>query len=315
MDWNDLTARDIVRRNGVLTEAVAFAPQLRLDGLTLKIILFRDTLNQRGWSTGYHHHPDYELSFMTHGVMEYRFDDRTVVIDDRSGDWIFIPAGVPHCRVVTSPPTLITGFLFQIIAVEPERLDVLARMAREAGYLLPASTRVRSIAAEIMRELEAETPLCREAVSLLLRQLLLEIFRGNFSALFRHDDRNRSAKYSLADMMLSYINEHLFTNIRLDDLAAQFGISKRHANRIFAATRGASIGKYILERKLSIAAIQITSGSRSIKDIANGLDFRDMSYFCRQFKRCYGVTPGEYRLNGKKELPDASSPQPHLNIQ
>lgn len=315
INWTNLTTRDIIERNRIFMDAASAMPQLRLGGLTVKINIFHDTISQRNLSTGFHYHPDYEMSFMTEGSMEYRFDHHIAMLDSESQNWVFIPAGVNHCRVVTSTPSLVTGYLFQILADDPARLEKLDRLAQERGYLLPCLERSRQLIAMIQDELENESPLRSEVLSLLLRQLMIEVLRNSFPELFLSIDRSAPNRYSLVDMMLSYVHEHLFSNIRLSELAAQFGISERHANRIFVKGRGIALGQYILERRLNIAATQLVVSTQSIKEIAGHLGFQNMSYFCRQFKRCYGVTPSEYRESGKKESAYVSSQPLYLSLQ
>lgn len=59
--------------------------------------------------------------------------------------------------------------------------------------------------------------------------------------------------------------------------------------------QGVSIGKYILDKKLEESKRMIAEQKYSIAEIAESLGFDDPSYYCRIFKKNYGLTPSAYK--------------------
>lgn len=109
-----------------------------------------------------------------------------------------------------------------------------------------------------------------------------------------------SAEYmpkSRAAMILPailYINEHYtFENIGIAHLAALCGISEVYLRRIFRNVYGVSPIRYINALKLSRARELILSGEYSIGEAAALSGFFDDSYFSREFRKAFGISPKE----------------------
>lgn len=66
--------------------------------------------------------------------------------------------------------------------------------------------------------------------------------------------------------------------------------------RIFSFLAGVSIGDYVRKRKLTLAGIDLKSGTRSVSDVAYQYGFQSHSAFSRAFKEYHGITPSEAKL-------------------
>ena len=53
---------------------------------------------------------------------------------------------------------------------------------------------------------------------------------------------------------------------------------------------------YLLKYRLQEAAILLTTTKKKVIVIAENVGFETVDYFCKQFKKYYGVTPTEYRI-------------------
>ena len=78
-------------------------------------------------------------------------------------------------------------------------------------------------------------------------------------------------------------------------IADELHVSERRVQSLFAEI-ATTPTKYILERRLDFAAerLQIDRGA-SITEIAYAVGFNDLSYFCRAFRRRFGVSARAYR--------------------
>jgi AraC family transcriptional regulator len=81
----------------------------------------------------------------------------------------------------------------------------------------------------------------------------------------------------------------------LTELAKLCGISARQLTRGFRASRGTSIGSYIINSRVDLAKRCLLAGA-SVKDIARRLGFSSTSNFYISFRRATGETPRDYRL-------------------
>lgn len=100
-------------------------------------------------------------------------------------------------------------------------------------------------------------------------------------------------KSSLIDNVINYINNHLESEIQIDDLSNQFYISKYHLLREFKKHSGTTIHKFIIQKKLIFAKELILTGI-PITEVYALSGFGDYSNFFRAFKNEYGITPKQF---------------------
>jgi AraC family transcriptional regulator len=99
--------------------------------------------------------------------------------------------------------------------------------------------------------------------------------------------------------------------IAIADLARAAGVHPVHLARGYRRWLGAAPGERLRTRRLERAADLLMRGRDSIGQIALAAGFCDQSHLNRQFRRAYGVTPGEFaRLCGRR--PDVSPVQDAL---
>jgi len=99
---------------------------------------------------------------------------------------------------------------------------------------------------------------------------------------------------------------HLGSNITLDDLAREAGLSPFHLARTFHKTTGLPPHAWLLQARVCKARhliAQCAGGSPrlGLADIAAATGFTDQSHLTHAFRRQIGITPGRYR----KHLQDA----------
>lgn len=96
---------------------------------------------------------------------------------------------------------------------------------------------------------------------------------------------------------LYHIHQNIEKPIDLDDLAAMCFLTKDHFIRLFRKEMHCTPGKYINKKKIETAQLRILIDDASIKDIAYGLGFDNISYFNRLFTKITGESPGKYKKN------------------
>ncbi|MFD3709338.1 AraC family transcriptional regulator [Streptomyces sp. NPDC058677] len=93
----------------------------------------------------------------------------------------------------------------------------------------------------------------------------------------------------------AWIVDHLSLGaIRVADLAAAHSVAPRTVHRAFAST-GDTVGSVVRSRRLAAARDDVVNTRRSIASIAQRWGFSDASHLGRQFRRAYGLSPGDYR--------------------
>ena len=108
---------------------------------------------------------------------------------------------------------------------------------------------------------------------------------------------------SVVQSIVSWIDENVHLPLHIDELARRSGYSKWHFQRIFKQVTGVSVGKYISERKLNLAARDLRETTQRICDISLKYGYDSQQEFTRRFDVVFNLSPGEYRRNNRKASP------------
>lgn len=68
------------------------------------------------------------------------------------------------------------------------------------------------------------------------------------------------------DTIVEWIDDNLHQPLRIDDIARHAGYSKWHLQRLFLQYKGESLGRYIRERKLLLAARDLRDTDQRVYD-------------------------------------------------
>lgn len=98
--------------------------------------------------------------------------------------------------------------------------------------------------------------------------------------------------------VISYIEEHLTEEISYEDLGKIAGCSTYHFQRMFTYMAGVSLSEYIRRRKMSLAAVDLQSGSGKIIDIALKYGYSSPTAFNRAFQSIHGIAPSMVKNEG-----------------
>ena len=82
-------------------------------------------------------------------------------------------------------------------------------------------------------------------------------------------------------------------------VAERCGISLRTVQRHFKKNYGTTLSEWLREFRLKLAYERLSAGE-SIKSVAYGLGYKQLSHFSRDFKRTFGSAPKFLQVDGKK---------------
>ncbi|BBS47436.1 transcriptional regulator [Klebsiella quasipneumoniae] len=95
--------------------------------------------------------------------------------------------------------------------------------------------------------------------------------------------------------MLAWLEDNIYCNPAIDDLAQYMGYSRRFVYEVFYQYGRLPIGQYIRLRRLTIAAVSLRLTRQPIAAIAWQLSYDSPQTFSREFKKRFSLSPREYR--------------------
>lgn len=138
--------------------------------------------------------------------------------------------------------------------------------------------------------------LCSSWRDLLLRFSSLEAFFSGLQGIFVDDcNSDTIQKDSTFKKMLHYLNEHYTKQIKLKDVAEYFHINKNYASLLFKKYTNMTYSEYVNSLRLNRAKELLVSTALSVAEVAERSGYGDYFYFCKLFKKTFGITPAQYR--------------------
>ena len=250
-----------------------------------------------------HWHDEAEFTLITEGSATYQIQLETYEVT--TGDFIFIPPGVLHSITMIPGRTFRSEtYVFHMHFLGLGTADVCA-----VRYLTPLSTQKliptfcfpRSHAlygdlAELFGEISKTYATADLGYELLLKAYFLKLIAiivplCEEAATQPQLQTEHTAKLKT---VLEYIEQHYAEELSIADLAELCYFSEYHFMRFFKKYVGMSCLDYIKNLRLEKAAELLEQGASSTLDISLSVGFRNLSYFHREFKKKYGVTPKKF---------------------
>ena len=120
-----------------------------------------------------------------------------------------------------------------------------------------------------------------------------------FVFLNKYSIENISTTPGVMSKAVEYINSNIERNITIYEICSEIHMSKYHFCRQFKKTTGTTVMKYILKTRIVMAKNMLLNENLSITEISNRCGFSSVSYFSRVFKDETGVSPLNYKKEGK----------------
>lgn len=133
-------------------------------------------------------------------------------------------------------------------------------------------------------------PFAASSLSYQLSMSLLE-------ELVRYDGGGRE-KPEFIRRINEYCAEHPDEDLDVGRLAKIAGFSRYHFTRRFKSFQGVSPGIFMRDMKMKRSLKMLQSESVSVKEAAASCGFDDPSYYCKAFKKTFGISPGNFKKSG-----------------
>jgi len=97
---------------------------------------------------------------------------------------------------------------------------------------------------------------------------------------------------------IQYIEENILNDLDVKKIAGMAYVSPFHFQRLFLLLSGITLGEYIRNRRLTLAAADLQSGGHKIIDLAAKYGYDTPESFSRAFVRFHGILPSAAKAKG-----------------
>ena len=250
-----------------------------------------------------HWHEEAELTLITEGACTYHIHLESY--GAQAGDLLFIPPAELH-SISIEPGAEMTSatYVFHMDYLNTDSADIctvkylhpISRHTLMLPYIIRKEHPAYPKLLEVFHEMEQAYSERLPGYEMMLKALLLYA-----TALLLPYRRTESARPQLEDehtaklkLVLEYIGEHYAEELTIPQLARLCFFSEYHFMRFFKKYIGVSCLEYIKNLRLEKAASRLAQGGRSVLDVSMSCGFSNLSYFYREFKKKYGMTPKQF---------------------
>lgn len=162
----------------------------------------------------------------------------------------------------------------------------LQRFHIPSEALFPVSPRWAWLLSAMYEELTGARP----ADALILRSLI-EIWARDTALLMQQSTREPQ----WLPRLRRWLHAHKHEDISIADCCEIAGVAHSRLCAAFRQAAGVSIGNWLQRARLEEAAVLLRDGELSVAEIGTRVGYPNTTYFCRLFKRRYGISPGRWR--------------------
>lgn len=94
--------------------------------------------------------------------------------------------------------------------------------------------------------------------------------------------------------IISYIQEHIYENLTVSDLAVHFYLHPDYLSRLFKKHAHISVSQYIILQKTATAQTLLREGY-TVAQVQEMLGYSSYAYFFKSFQKNTGLSPSKYR--------------------
>lgn len=126
------------------------------------------------------------------------------------------------------------------------------------------------------------------------------------------DRESRQGESALVRQVMAFIDQHQEDgSLNVSMLADTFHLEISNLSHQFKNRTGYALSDYLNARKLDAACTKLRDTNQSVASIAESLGYAHASSFIRMFKKVYGMTPTQFRVEAQKPFAsDYENPNP-----
>lgn len=258
-----------------------------------------------------HRHNYIEIMYVCKGTITHYLDGKEITM--QKGDMLFLNQHVMHGVKKAEYDDIGINFI-----ALPEFFDIPLQMLREknvlAEFLVDTLRQNNPVSQYLLFRLEEDPAIENLMENMIASMLCDERNEDNinqytmgivFLYLLRHVDcltQNSSQSYKdvVVQSILNYI-DIWYKTANLTKIARDFHQSLSVLSKMIKLSTGFTFQELLQRKRFQKAVMLLLESDLSIEEIVAAVGYENQSYFYRQFKARYGMTPRKYRLEHKND--------------
>ena len=147
-------------------------------------------------------------------------------------------------------------------------------------------------------EVNKVSPESLQLLECYLTEFLIKLKRQDESSgsKIKYNELSRDiAHSSIAELIIAYLEDNVYTNITTQDLCKRFYMSKSQLYQLFADYSGDSPIHYHSKLKMNEAKKLLCDTDMTVSAVADVLGYTSIHNFSRAFKNAMGISPAQYK--------------------
>lgn len=239
-----------------------------------------------------HNHVEFEINYIKSGCCIMGIGDEYVPL--KQGDCIVINEWVPHCFMVDIEKRCsITQLEFSVFRSKEYSEKIKCLSDTYQFFKIENCENICTTMELICKyyRVSEEQEYARNQLAFTFA-LLYSQLTGQMDEIQKEQIKLNHGKIG---KVVAFIHDHLDTDIDLEEVSKNCGISSRYVRKYFANQIGMNCSKYITMLRIAKAKELLWNSASSITEIALMTGFNSSQYFSRVFHRYSGMTPICYR--------------------
>ena len=256
--------------------------------------------------TSPHNHCDYELKYVVSGTSTQIVDGKTVILS--AGDLLVIPPYTYHFQTESSNEDLIK-YSIRLSVKQPtagasagriKKYTELSDLLSNVSVIKDKKMELRTFFDIIDAEITEKDYGFFDALQASCQSLLLRIIRmtqRSPSNTWCSDEIKHNG--NIKTKLDTFIHRNYMYDVKLDELAKELNVSRRHASRLVMKEYNKSFIEKLTQVRLEQAKYLLAYTDKDLSVISSDCGFSSHSYFAACFKKYEETTPKQYRTRFK----------------
>ncbi|MDY3918265.1 MAG: response regulator [Candidatus Limivivens sp.] len=91
--------------------------------------------------------------------------------------------------------------------------------------------------------------------------------------------------------LLNYVDVHYGEQLQLKSLSEMFYMNMSYCSELFKKVTGKTFSEYLMATRMEAAMEMLQYGTETVSEVAEKTGFSDSYYFCKVFKKYFGISP------------------------